>query len=206
MVADVKHYGLERPMRPGLYLALPQSPEAGLTLALKTRGEPGALAGPARAVVRALDPDLGLYQVRTMEEAVRQSLAARATYSWMLAVFALLALVLALGGTYGVTAYLVTQRAREIGIRLALGARRGDIRRSVVAGSLAVVGAGIGLGVLGSLAVARWLSGLLFGVAPHDLAALGGATGILVCTSLAANWASAARAARVDPMSILRTD
>lgn len=206
LVADVKHYGLERPMRPGLYFPLPQSPEEGLTLALKTRGEPGALAGPARAAVRALDRDLGLYQVRSMEEAVHQSLAGRATYSWMLAVFAFIALVLALGGTYGVTAYLATQRAREIGIRLALGARTGDIRRVVLAGSLAVVGVGIGLGVLGSLAVARWLSSLLFGVAPHDLVALGGATGLLALTSLAANWASAARAARVDPMSILRTD
>ena len=206
MVGDVRHYGLERPMRPGLYFPLPQSPEEGLTLALKTHGEPGTLAGPARAAVQALDPDLGLYQVRTMEEALRQSLAGRATYSWMLAVFALLALVLALGGTYGVTAYLATQRAREIGIRLALGARTGDIRRTVLAGSVVVVGSGIGLGVLGSMGVARLLSSLLFGVAPHDLAALGGATALLACTSLAANWMSAARAARVDPMSILRTD
>jgi predicted permease len=206
VVGDVRHYGLERPMRPGLYFPLPQSPAQGLSFALKTRGEPGVVAGPARAVVQGLDPDLGLYQVQTMEEAVRESLAARATYSWMLTVFALLALVLALGGTYGVTAYLATQRAREIGIRLALGARTRDIRRMVLAGSVAVVGAGIGLGVMGSLAVARWLSSLLFGVAPHDLVTLGGVTGILVCTSLAANWASAVRAARVDPMSILRTD
>jgi predicted permease len=206
LVADVKHYGLERPVRPGLYFALPQSPVQGLTFALKTRGEPGALAGQARAAVQALDPDLGLYQVRTMEEALRQSLASRATYSWMLVVFALLALVLALGGTYGVTAYLATQRAREIGIRLALGARAGDIRRTVLAGSFAVAGSGIAAGVLGSMGAARWLSSLLFGVTPHDLLALGGAAGLLVCTSLAVNWASASRAARVDPMSILRTD
>lgn len=116
LVGDVKHYGLERPMRPGLYFPLPDYPADSLTIALKTGGEPSALAAPARALLRELDPDLAVNQVRTMEDALRRSLTTRATYSWMLAVFAFLALVLALGGTYGVTAYLATQRTREIGM------------------------------------------------------------------------------------------
>ena len=181
VVGDVKHYGLERPMRPGLYFPLPDYPADSLTVALKTGGEPSALAAPARALLRELDPDLAVNQVRTMEDALRRSLTTRATYSWMLAVFAFLALVLALGGTYGVTAYLATQRTREIGIRLALGAQGADIRGAVLRGSLAVVGAGVGLGVLSSLGVARLLSSLLFGVAPHDLVALGSAVAVLVC-------------------------
>src|SRR5262249_7615124 len=98
LVADVKHYRPQKPMRPAIYLPLPSSPVDSLTIALKTSGDPAALAGSARALLRELDPDLAVYQVRTMEEALRRSLTTRATYSWMLSVFALLALVLALGG------------------------------------------------------------------------------------------------------------
>jgi predicted permease len=206
LVGDVKHYGLERPMRPGLYFPLPEEPASILTLVLKTKGEPTALVGGVRALVRELDPDLALYQVRSMEAALRQSLAVRATYSWLLAVFAILALVLALGGTYGVTAYLATQRTREIGIRLALGAQRADIRRTVLARSLAVASIGILAGVILSLGAARLFSTLLFGVPPHDLRVLATSVGLLFATALAANWLPAVRAARVDPMATLRAD
>jgi putative ABC transport system permease protein len=206
VVGDVKHYGLERPMRPGLYFPLAEDAAGHLTLALKTRGKPTALVGPARALLRELDPDLALYQVRTMEAALRESLATRATYSWLLAVFALLALALALGGTHGVTAYLATQRSREIGIRLALGAQRGHIRRTVLGGSLAVAGTGTAFGIVSSLGAARWLSSLLFGVPAHDLGVLGGAAGALLATAIAANWLPASRAARADPMATLRSD
>ena len=206
VAVDVKHYGLEVPMRPATYHPLPEYPADALTLALKTRGEPTALVASARALLREMDPDLALYQVRTMEQALRRSMTARATYSFLLVVFAALALVLALGGTYGVTAYLATQRTREIGIRLALGAQRADIRRNVLRGSLGVVGTGVLLGVVLSLGAARTLSSLLFGVPPHDLAVLGGATAVLVATALIASWLPAARASRVDPMTTLRAD
>jgi len=206
VVADVKHYGLERPMRPGLYFPLPARPADSMTVALKTRGEPGSLAGAARSAVRELDPDLALYQVRTMEQALARSTVARATYSWLLAVFALLALVLALGGTYGVTGYLATQRTREMGIRMALGAGAADIRRSVLRGSLAVVGSGVVLGALVSLGAARLLSGLLFGVPPHDPLVLLGTLVLLGLTAFAASWLPAVRASRVDPMATLRTE
>jgi ABC-type antimicrobial peptide transport system permease subunit len=206
VVADVRHYGLEKPMRPGLYFPLPARPADSMTLALKTQGDPGSLAGAARSAVRELDPDLALYQVRTMEQALQRSTVARATYSWLLAVFALLALVLALGGTYGVTGYLATQRTRELGIRMALGARAADIRRSVLRGSLAVVGTGMVLGALASLGAARMLSGLLFGVPPHDPVVLGGTILLLGLTALAASWLPALRASRIDPMATLRTD
>jgi putative ABC transport system permease protein len=206
VVADAKHYGLERPMRPGVYFPLPTHPVGSLTVALKTSGEPSALAASARAAVRELDPDLALFQVRSMEEALSRSLAARATYSWLLAVLALLALVLALGGTYGVTSYLATQRTREMGIRLALGAQRADIRRSVLRGSLAVVATGAALGLVASTAAARGLSSLLFGVSPHDARVLLGAVAVLAATALFASWLPAARVSRVDPMATLRAD
>jgi predicted permease len=206
VVGDVRHYGLERPMRPGLYLPLASRPVGSLTIALKTNGPPEALVAGVRSAVRELDPDLALYQVRTMEQAIRRSLAARATYSWLLAVFAGMALVLALGGTYGVTGYLASQRTREMGIRVALGARGADIRRTVLASSLGVVGAGMAIGVAGSVVAGRLLSSLLFGVSPYDPVVIGGALAVLGATAIAASWLPAARAARVDPMATLRAE
>jgi putative ABC transport system permease protein len=206
VVGDVKHYGLERPMRPGLYFPITVQPADSLTVALKTAGDPASLVAGARAAVRELDPDLAVFQVRTMEQALRRSMTARATYSWLLAVFALLALLLALGGTYGVTGYLASQRTREMGIRIALGARTADIRRSVLKGSLAVVVVGMVTGALLSIAAANQISSLLFGVSPHDPVVLVGAVLVLGLTALAASWFPAVRASRVDPMTTLRSE
>jgi predicted permease len=206
LVADVKHYGLEREMRPGVYLPLPMQSQQTLTLAMKTNGDPAQLAAPARAIIHELDPELPMFNVRTMEERVRRSLELRSVYSWMLGVFAAMALVLALGGSYGVTSYLVSQRTREIGIRVALGAARRDISRAVLGATLAV----IGVGVLGGLALAvgagRLLASLLFGVAPYDPLILISVTLALLAIAVMANLIPARRAARVDPMVSLRAE
>ena len=206
LVRDVKHYGLERPMRPGVYFPLPDNPRQTLVVALHTSGDAAALAGSARAAMRELDPDLPLFQVRTMEEALQRSLTVRAAYSWMLGVFALLALILALGGTYGVASYLVTQRTREIGIRVALGARTVDVVRTVVGRGVGVVAVGVGIGVLASLGAARLLADLLFGSGARDAVILAGVTSLLLVTALLANWLPARRVARIDPMRSLRTE
>jgi predicted permease len=205
-VEDVKHYGLERPMRPGVYWPLAQRPVDTLAVAIRTDGEPDALTGSARAAIRELDPELPLFRVRSMEAALGETLAVRTTYSWMLAIFALTALVLALGGTYGVSSYLVTQRTREIGIRVALGAKRTDIVRAVLRTSLLVAGVGIVVGVGASLGMARWLESLLFGVRPTDALILTSAIGVLMVAALAANLLPARRAARVDPVVSLRAE
>jgi predicted permease len=206
LVGDVKHYGLEQPMRPGIYLPLAQRAPGGMTVALRTRVDPASVAGAARTVVRELDPDLALFQVRTMEAALRESLRTRAVYSWLLGTFALLAVALALGGAYGVTSYLVTQRTREIGIRLALGAQGRDIVGTVLRASLAVVAGGIVVGALVSIAGARLMSGLLFGGRPYDPLVLGGAVALLLATALLANGVPAWRAAKLEPMSTLRSE
>ncbi len=205
-VADVKHYGLERPMRPGVYWPLAQSAPATMAVAIKTDVEAEALTASARMALRGLDPELPMFNVRTMQTALARTMALRTTYSWMLAVFALTALALALGGTYGVSSYLVTQRTREIGIRVALGAARADIMRGVLRASLAAVGTGIVVGVIAALGVGRFLEALLFGVAPHDAAILSGASAVLVLAAVLANVLPARRAARVDPMISLRTE
>jgi ABC-type antimicrobial peptide transport system permease subunit len=127
-------------------------------------------------------------------------------YSWLLGTFAMMALLLALGGTYGVTSYLVSQRTREIGIRVALGARRADIVTTVLRSSLVIVSVGVIVGVATAVGVARWLADLLFGVPPHDVRILASAVAILFALAAAANWLPARRAARVDPMQSLRAE
>jgi len=103
---------------------------------IRSAGDPAALVPAAQTLLRQMDPDLALARVETMEQSLGKSLTQRSLYSWLLGVFAGIALILALGGTYGVTSYLVSQRTREIGIRVALGARRGDIAATVMRGSL----------------------------------------------------------------------
>jgi putative ABC transport system permease protein len=206
MVADLKHYGLERPMIPGVYVPLRQWPNTTMAVAIRTSVDPESIAGPARAAVRELDPELAIYQVRTMEQALRRSLAERRLYSWLLGVFAVTALALALGGTYGVTSYLVSQRTREIGIRVALGARMVDIAAAVLRTSLLTVSGGIGIGIAASVAVTRQIKDLLFGVPSNDAIVLLSAAGVLITLAIAANWLPARRAARVDPMRSLRAE
>jgi ABC-type antimicrobial peptide transport system permease subunit len=121
-------------------------------------------------------------------------------------VFACVALLLALGGSYGVTSYLVSQRTRELGIRVALGARRADISRAVLKGSVAVVLIGVAIGIAGAIGAGRFLASLLFGVPPYDAMILTFAAVALFSTGLIANWLPARRASRVDPMVSLRAD
>jgi putative ABC transport system permease protein len=122
----------------------------------------------------------------------------------MLAIFAVMALILALGGTYGVTSYLVSQRSREIGIRLAIGARPGDIFSAVMRTSARAIVIGVVLGVAAAIALAKLLGDLLFGVSPADPVVLGLATFTLLVAALLANWVPARRASKTDPMLSLR--
>ncbi|HEX6162604.1 MAG TPA: ABC transporter permease [Vicinamibacterales bacterium] len=203
---DLKHYGLERPVRPGVYLPAPLMPRAVNTVVLKTSGDPTLVANAARAALREVDPEIPAYDMRTMDERLTRSRSLRAAYSWMLGVFAVMALVLALGGSYGVTSYLVSQRTRELGIRVALGARSRDISSAVLKGSLAVVLIGVAIGIAGAIGAGRLLSSLLFGVPPYDALILSIAAVTLAATGVMANWLPARRAARVDPMISLRAD
>jgi predicted permease len=204
VVHDIKHYGLEQPTRPGVYIPVPVL--SGMTVVLRTAGDPAAIGTAARAALREIDPEVPAYDMRTMNERLALSRSLRAAYSWLLGVFAVMALLLALGGSYGVTSYLVSQRTRELGIRVALGASRGDISRAVLKGSLAVVSLGVVAGVIGAVGAGRFLSSLLFGVPPYDALILVMAALALFSTGFLANWLPARRAARVDPMISLRAD
>ena len=206
VTADVKHYGLEQPVRPAVYLPLTVDTRIVMMLAVHTTVDPTSITPSLRDVLRQMDPEVPLYRVKTMEQQIRQSMALRAAFSWMLAVFAGLAFVLAIGGAYGVAMYLVTQRTREIGIRVALGARTRDIFRGVVAGGLGVVSAGVAVGLLAAVAIAGQLGDALFGVDARDPGVLAIVVLVLLTTALVANGLPARRASRIDPMRSLRTD
>src|SRR5688572_16769805 len=143
-----------------------------MTVVLRTAGDPASIGPVVRAALREIDPEVPAYDLRTMDERLARSRSLRAAYSWLLGVFAVMALLLALGGSYGVTSYLVSQRTRELGIRVALGARGADISRAVLKGSLGVVGIGVVIGVAGAVGAGRLLASLLFGVPPYDGAIL----------------------------------
>ena len=203
---DLKHYGLEKPVRPGVYLPTGWSPRSLNTVVLKTNSDPSAIAATVSAAVRDVDPEIPAYDMKSMDERLVLSRSLRAAYSWMLGVFAVMALLLALGGSYGVTSYLVSQRTRELGIRVALGARSADISRAVLKGSLVVVTVGVAIGVTAAIGAGRLLSSLLFGVQPYDALILAIAAVSLLSMGLLANWLPARRASRVDPMVSLRSE
>lgn len=206
VMRDEKHYGLDQEMRPAVYLPHRQMPGNGMGVVLRTSIDPSALAGPARDALRRLDPDLPMFEVRTMKETLDRSLWARRAYSWLFAVFAGVALVLAAAGIYGVISYAVSRRTHEIGIRLALGASPGRVLRQVLGQGMVLVVIGITLGLGATLWGARLLETLLFGVSTRDPLTYALVAAGLVCVALLANLMPARRAASVDPMRALRSE
>ena len=177
-----------------------------MTLAVRSAGDPVALAAPVRREVRALDPSLPLFTVHTMSDYRTSTLWLERAAGQAFASLALLALLLAALGVYGVTAYAVGQRTREIGIRMALGARAPDVVGMVVREGALLAAAGIGVGLLGAWGVSRLMRSTLYGVGPGDPAAFVAAPLLLAAVAVAASWIPARRAARVDPMTALRSE
>jgi predicted permease len=206
VVGRVKHDSLDSDPRIAFYLPHTQLPGRALTLVVRTSGAPEALSRAAGKAVRAIDPDLPLYRVRTVDAIVDQSLARRRFSMLLLGVFAAFALVLASVGVYGVLTYLVSQGAREIGIRVALGATRGRIAALVLRQGVVLAGVGVAIGLAGAFALTRSMRSLLFGIAPTDWLTFSAAPALLVAVALVASWLPARRAARVDPMVTLRCE
>ncbi len=192
---------------PQVYFCATQFPQEENSLLVKVAsGDPLALAATIKREVQSLDPDQPVAAISTMEENIGGSLAARRLTMTLLGVFAGLALVLASVGLYGVMALSVTQRTRELGIRMALGAARRDVFRLVLGQGVTLVSLGIGLGLLGAIAVSRALSSLLYGVGPLDFPALAVAITSLALVALLACWLPARRATLVDPIEALRAE
>ena len=203
VVKDVRHYGLARPMIGGMYGSITSIDSASglqrLSIVAHTNGDPSALFPAMRALVRELDPELPLFDVKTMRTAVNQSVASRRAIALSLATFAGIALALAIGGIYAVLSYVVGRRRHEIGIRMALGAQSSQVLGLVVRQGLRLVAIGLIIGVPAGLLSSRVLSSLLVGVTPTDPLTYVGVVVVLSATGAVAALIPARRASRVSP-------
>jgi putative ABC transport system permease protein len=206
VVGDQRFQAIEAPPEPDVYIAYNQLPQPTGYLFLRTDDRPTALAAAIRREVQRIDPNLPIYDVQTMEQRIGAATARTRVTGLLLAVFAAVALLLALIGIYGVVAYAVTQRTREIGLRIALGAVRTDIAALVLPYSSALVGAGLGLGLLGAWSTTRVLRSLLYEVEPSDPVVFASLTIATVLVAFAASAVPALRATRVDPLIALRSE
>jgi putative ABC transport system permease protein len=204
VVRHVRNRTLEARSRVEVYWPESQRPSSAMTLAVLAAGNPMNLVPTIQREVSAIDPDLPVYRVSSMTEVMGDSLERRRLALILLAGFAGLALVLAAVGIYGVTSYGVAQRLKEIGLRMALGADRGDVLGMLIRSGMATIAIGLGLGLALALLLTRLMSGLLFSVRPWDPAALSGAAGLLMVAALLAIFIPARRATKVYPMVALR--
>ncbi len=206
VLADERTHGLASSAPPAIYLPTSQAPVPNGSFLLRVTGDPVAFVPGLRAAVREVDSGVSLFSVEPLAATLSQSTGQRRFTMLVLGVFAGVALLLAMIGVHGVLSYTVAQRTREIGIRMALGADRRSVRRLVVGQGARLVTAGLGLGVAGAFAGARWLSTLLYGVAPHDPVTFGAVALGLGVVALVASWLPARRAAGVDPIVALRVE
>jgi putative ABC transport system permease protein len=206
VVGDVKHFGLDGEDRATIYMPMAQRPSSQMTLVVGTRTDPASVASDIRAIVRSLDPDLPLTRLETMAQVVSRSVAEPRFRTLLLAVFAGIGLLLSLTGLYSVLAFAVAQRTHEFGIRMAIGAGRGDVSRMVVRQGLRFAFGGVIVGLPLALLSTRALRGLLFEIAPTDAATFGAITALIVSVATLASWVPAHRSTRVDPMIALREE
>jgi len=212
VVQDVPTIGLGTEVRPQVYLPLPlavaeiRGVTRNVSVVLKTSAEPPSLAGALRATIWEIDDQLAISNVETMEQVVAASLGPQRFQAVLLGLFSGLALMLAAVGLYGLLAHVVALRRRELGVRLAMGARPGRLVRLVVGHAMRLSGLGVVLGLAAAFAASRVLEGLLFGVEPSDAASLAVTVAVILATTMVAAWLPARRAASIDPAVMLREE
>jgi len=203
IVGDTREYGLDVPARPIVYVNLLQRPRSAATLAMLSDADTRLVTSAARGILQDLDPEVPT-RFRTFSQIYAASLGSRRFNVLLIGFFGLTALLLATAGVFGVMAYSVSRRTREIGVRVALGAASGDVLRLILGQGLRTVGIGVAIGIAGSLALTRTVESLLFGVTATDPVTFGAVTLLLVAAALLASYIPARRATRVDPMVALR--
>jgi predicted permease len=206
VIADARTESLANAGIPQIYLDIYQRPAKFLAFYLRGQVDPAPISAQVRTQVQAVDPELPVFHAETLDDVLSSSLSVRRFSMEMVAFFAATALLLAGLGIYGTISYVVNEQRREIAIRLALGAQRGDVLKIVLRRGLGLVAAGAGLGVAGALIVSHLMAGLLYGVSPTDLPTFAGVTLILTAVALAASYIPALRAMRLDPITILHSE
>jgi len=206
VAGEARYFSVAGDSRDALYLPYDQAPSSTLFVTLRSSRDLATLGGEARARVAEIDPSLAVAQVRPMDAIVAESLGPERLVTLLLALFAGVALVLAIVGLYGVVSYGVGQRLGEMGVRLALGAEGSDVGGLILRQSMALVSVGLLVGLAGGLALTRLMGELLFGVSPSDPWTFGAVALTLVTVAAAASAVPARRAARVDPIQVLRVE
>ena len=207
VVADVKQTGLDEAQPEAVYVPHGLSPSiANMQFAIRTSNDPVNLASAVRNTIRRLDPGVPIVRLRTMEAVLAQSMAPARSSMLLVGLFAAVALALAVIGVFGVLSYTVNQQTTELGIRMALGATPGSVKRLVLGQGLAPVVAGIGLGIVGALALTRFMASLLFGVTATDPSTFAAVSLLLAVIAALASYIPARRATRVDPIAVLRSE
>ena len=204
VVGNVKHRSLDAEIKPEMYEAYRQFPRNFMSLVVRTTVEPSSIIAAIREQALSLDRDQPVFEVKTMEELLSQTLARSRFLILLLGIFSALAMVLAAVGIYGLMAHFVTRRHREIGIRVALGAQKIDVLKLVVMEGMGLAVIGVALGLAASFVLTRIIANLLFGIGPTDLATLAAVSLLLTGVAFFACWIPALRASRVDPMVALR--
>jgi putative ABC transport system permease protein len=206
VVGNVRHFGLDDVARREMFRPYSQAAWPLMTIVTKTSANPTSFAASIRAALQKIDPDLPVARVNTMETIERDSLGSRRFPMMLLGAFGAVALALAVIGVYGVVSYVVARRTREIGIRVALGARRGQVLTLVVFGAMRPVVAGLAVGTVGAIFASRLLGTMLFDVKPGDPAVVAGIALMLAGAAIAASLVPGARATRVDPITVLKVE
>ena len=196
----------DRPPVPAAFVPYPYAPTPNTGLTIRAATDPAAITGAVRGAIRASDPGLPMFNVRTMEELRRLGFWQDRLFGVMFSVFGGVALVLAAIGVSGVLSFAVSQRTQEIGLRMALGAERSDVRRMVVRQGFGVTGVGVVVGLIAAFGAARVIASILYKVEPTDPISFGGVTVFLILVALAASYIPARRATAVDPLVALRTE
>lgn len=205
MVGDVKA-GLDMDATPTMYLSYKQAPRPFMTVVVRTASDPQKFIQPVSKAIYGVDNEQALWNVRTMEQVMATSMSGRRFNMTLLMTFAALALILAAVGVYGVMNYSVMLRRRELGIRIALGARHTDVLRLVLGQGLALTLVGVGVGLVVSYGLTRLMASLLYGVTATDSLTFLTVAGVLIAVGLLASYLPARRAAKVDPMIALRSE
>jgi predicted permease len=204
VAADIRHGGLDKAVRPEIFQPYLQAPVEDMSLVVRGYSDPSALAPAIRKAVQAIDREQPVFGVKTVETLLSNSVAQRRQRACLLGAFAFVSLVVAIVGVYGAMAYSVTRRTHEIGVRMALGAQRGDVLTMVVGEGLSMAAIGVAIGLALSLALTRVLASFLFGVGPGDVATFVSVSVALVAATCLASYVPARRATRVDPIRALR--
>jgi putative ABC transport system permease protein len=206
VVGALRHDRLDRDVRDELFMPLAQMPFGSMTFVVQSAGDATSLIQPAREAIWAVNPAQTIYRTATLDELVRKTVSPRRFALAVVVGFAVIALLLAIAGVYGVLSAIMTTRLREVGLRVALGASRWDIVRLVLTRGLVMAGGGLLLGLIGSIAAAQLLRGFLFQITPADPLAVLGSAALMTLAAVAACYIPARRVVAADPVTVLRTE